>query len=129
MSRQLDRILAHGGARNIALGVASVIIVDGERFLQVLEGSREAVRQVYARIDADPRHKAPTVITRAQTLRQRFEAWSLGIVWPTAVQAALLADVGEEPRQLTKALRFIAEAHRLTLDAQQAVLRDASVSG
>ena len=129
MARQLERIGARGGARNVALNIASVLFVEPGRFVQVLEGSREAVRAVYARIDADPRHRSPTIIVRAPTLRPRFAPWSLGIATPSPAEAALLAAAGQDPRPLIKALRFIAEAHRLELDRQQDALRDTSISG
>jgi hypothetical protein len=129
LAHQLERIAARGGARNLALGVASVLVVDAERFVQVLEGAREDVRQVYARIDADLRHRSPTVIVRAPTLRPRFAPWSLGVITPTPAETALLAISGQAPRPLIKALRFIAEAHRRDLDGQQETLRRASISG
>ena len=129
LAKQLALIAARGGARNLSLGVASVLFVDHDRFIQVLEGTRESVRQIYARIDADPRHRLPMVIVRAPTLRQRFNPWSLGVAPMTAAESALLETVGEAPRQLIRALRYIAEAHRNELDDQQAGLQAASVSG
>lgn len=56
--RELDELLARARARNQPLGLNSILLYtpDG-RFLQFIEGPREAVRALYeVRLLADPRH-------------------------------------------------------------------------
>jgi hypothetical protein len=62
-------------------------------------------------------------------MRPRFADWSLGVIMPTVAEAVLLRADGDDPRALVKTLRFLAEAHRGDLDAQQARLENAPISG
>ena len=52
---QID-ILRQSRANNGLNGISGILLSDGRRFLQVLEGTPEAIEHVFARISADPRH-------------------------------------------------------------------------
>jgi hypothetical protein len=57
--RALDAILSASRANNVLLGITGLLLhIDGG-FLQILEGDERAVRELYARIAADRRHREP----------------------------------------------------------------------
>jgi Sensors of blue-light using FAD len=74
----LDDILTEARARNAGRGLSGILIhVDGG-FLQILEGARETVMQVYGRIAQDKRHSHPHVLVDRETQVPAFAAWSMG---------------------------------------------------
>lgn len=48
------------------------------KFIQVLEGNREAVLQLFERISADPRHQRVAVIMEGESPTRIFKDWSMG---------------------------------------------------
>jgi hypothetical protein len=74
----LDDILAAGRANNLARGLSGILIhIDGG-FLQILEGERDAVMQMYGRIAEDRRHANPRVLVDRIVPHRSFPDWSLG---------------------------------------------------
>ena len=74
----LDDILAAGRANNLAHGLSGILIhIDGG-FLQILEGERDVVMQVYGRIAEDRRHAHPRVLVDRSVPHRSFPDWSLG---------------------------------------------------
>jgi hypothetical protein len=59
-------IVAVSRAQNRERGIASVLLFDGERFCQWLEGGPAAVQALAQRIERDPRHRDFTVLHRGQ---------------------------------------------------------------
>ena len=74
----LDDILTLARARNAQRGLSGILIhVDGG-FLQILEGARETVMQVYGCIAQDKRHSYPRVLMDREIEVPAFAAWSMG---------------------------------------------------
>jgi len=74
----LDDILVAARANNPARGLSGMLIhIDGG-FLQVLEGERDQVMQMYGRIAEDPRHTHPRVLVDRAVAARSFPGWSLG---------------------------------------------------
>lgn len=48
------------------------------RFVQLLEGEEETVRQLFEKISKDPRHKAVRLVHQANILQRDFSNWSMG---------------------------------------------------
>ncbi len=46
--------------------------------MQVLEGPKEAVETLYARIEQDPRHKDVHIVYAQECSAPAFETWSMG---------------------------------------------------
>lgn len=61
--------------RSKALGVTGLMFACQGRFLGVLEGSKEAVWQIYGGIAADPRHSALDVIENRPVNSRQFADW------------------------------------------------------
>lgn len=68
----LGEIVAASRSRNRALDVNSVLLASEGRFLQALEGGKEAVLQVYGAICTDRRHSKLHVAESAPIASRRF---------------------------------------------------------
>ncbi|MEY4751648.1 MAG: hypothetical protein RIQ60_3862 [Pseudomonadota bacterium] len=71
-------LLSQSRARNAALGVTGMLLLDDENFFQVLEGPQEAVDAVLASISRDARHQGLTIIIREPVAQRAFSDWTLG---------------------------------------------------
>lgn len=70
-------IARNSARRNSADDVTGLLLFNSRRFLQVLEGPKDAVERVYARIARDGRHGA-LVKLREKTIEQReFGEWGM----------------------------------------------------
>ena len=77
MKRTLSDILAESQARNAALGITGCLFAHEGQFLQVLEGTREAVWQVFGAISSDPRHTALHPLENRSVVTRQFSDWTL----------------------------------------------------
>ena len=66
--------------RNPALGITGALYFDGVQFYQVIEGSEEAIADLYATIQTDPRHCAVQTLWDGPITRRRFGAWAMKFV-------------------------------------------------
>jgi hypothetical protein len=74
----LEKILAHSRQKNALLDITGILLHSNGRFIQVLEGSCEAVLHLYERIQADQRHEAVRVFSKRHVLEREFAEWSMG---------------------------------------------------
>lgn len=75
----LDGILLESRHNNALDGLTGLLWVDGDRFLQVLEGSDEAVAAAVERIRGDSRHRDIEVLVDRPTDTREFGAWSMAL--------------------------------------------------
>jgi Sensors of blue-light using FAD len=64
---------------NSSSGITGLLVFDGERFCQLLEGPEIAVRSLARRIEGDPRHEQFLIAhqgTREEP--RRFAGWAMG---------------------------------------------------
>lgn len=73
----LERLLAGARARNKAQDVTGALLFSGGNFMQVLEGSREAVRSVFERIGGNPAHHQVMELVCEPVPRREFADWSM----------------------------------------------------
>lgn len=73
----LDDILTVSRRNNERAGVSGLLVQGGRRFLQVLEGPDQAVLATFARIQADPRHRAFVMLSSTQVPERAFGQWSM----------------------------------------------------
>jgi hypothetical protein len=92
----LVAILRKSKANNPALGVTGVLCFSGGIFLQVLEGGRMAVNQLYHRIAADNRHTDVALLCYEEIGERRFAGWSMGQVNVSRLNPALLLKYSEK---------------------------------
>ena len=91
----LMAILRKSKAKNPGLGITGVLCFSQDIFLQVLEGGRSAVNQLYNRIAADPRHQQVELLCYEEIDERRFAGWSMGQVNMARLNPALLLKYSE----------------------------------
>lgn len=74
----LADILRRSRWNNAAADVTGLLVVGGRRFLQALEGPREAVLTTFARIHRDPRHFAVVQLCSEPITTRQFAGWAMG---------------------------------------------------
>lgn len=94
-AKALDAILESSRRHNPERGITGLLCHGGEVFLQVLEGSREAVNALYNEIARDPRHKDVVILHYEEVGERRFAAWTMGQVNLAKVNACLLLKYSE----------------------------------
>lgn len=69
--------------------VTGLLLFNSRRFLQVLEGPRDAVDRIFARIYSDPRHRAVVKLREGQIDAREFGAWAMAFDDPARPSASL----------------------------------------
>lgn len=64
--------------KNRALGISGLLLSYEDHVMQVLEGEEEAVKTLFDRIAADPRHTDVDCIYSKTVSEPAFETWSMG---------------------------------------------------
>ncbi|WP_340264256.1 BLUF domain-containing protein [Sphingobium mellinum] len=62
--------------------MTGLLLFNGKRFLQVLEGPREAVERVYDRVCADGRHCAVVKLRETAIAEREFGNWAMAYDTP-----------------------------------------------
>jgi hypothetical protein len=62
---------------NAVAGLSGLLLFDGVRFLQVLEGPNDAIEPVLANIQADPRHFGMVVLRDSTVEARGFPGWAM----------------------------------------------------
>lgn len=73
-------IMQQSHAYNPAHGVTGVLCHSERLYLQVLEGGREQVNQLYAKILRDPRHTDVVLLHYEEICERRYSGWTMGQV-------------------------------------------------
>jgi EAL domain-containing protein (putative c-di-GMP-specific phosphodiesterase class I) len=81
---ELVELLARSRAKNAGLGITGMLLYDNGSFFQILEGSPEAVDQLYQTIAQDERHTKAVVIIREPIPKRSFGEWTMGYSKVTA---------------------------------------------
>jgi Sensors of blue-light using FAD len=77
-SEDLVRLLEQVRQKNGRLGVTGMLLYKGGNFMQALEGSAHVVRDLYAAIARDPRHRAASKLLDSSTKERQFADWTVG---------------------------------------------------
>ncbi len=95
----LRSILEPSRARNRELGITGILCTypEGGIFLQVLEGARREVSDLYTRIVQDPRHGEVTLLSFEEIRERRFAGWRMGSVDLKKVNLSTILRFSEKP--------------------------------
>jgi hypothetical protein len=93
---ELIAILRKSKANNPAVGVTGVLCFSEGIFLQVLEGGRSAVNQLYNRIASDARHSNVELLCYEEIGERMFAGWSMGQVNMSRLNPGLLLKYSEK---------------------------------
>ncbi len=93
----IESILAQSRIHNPALGITGILCHGGEIFMQVLEGGRGPVNELYNQIVRDPRHRDVVVLHYEEVAERRFAGWTMGQVNLDRLNPSLLLKYSEKP--------------------------------
>ena len=74
----LDRLLAVSRRNNALNGLTGLLVFDGRRFLQTIEGEQAALNATFERIKNDPRHRALVTLSAKRVDARQFADWDMG---------------------------------------------------
>lgn len=74
----VGQIARHARQANVKVHITGLLIFDGERFCQYLEGHADDVNQLFKRIEVDPRHQGVRLLHRGESAQRQFRRFSMG---------------------------------------------------
>lgn len=74
----VDKILEISRRNNKEKGITGFLVFDGQYFVQVLEGGRRVVSDLYLKIAGDGRHNNVVLVGFQQISERGFTNWSMG---------------------------------------------------
>ena len=80
ISKLTDSILKTSRENNPAKGITGFLCVSGDVFLQVLEGGRDEVCELFNRIVKDERHANVRLLAYQEIRQRKFGNWTMGQV-------------------------------------------------
>ena len=95
-SEMLESIVSVSREHNPARGITGLLCVSGDIFIQVLEGGRDEVCELFNTIVRDPRHQNVRLLTYEEIRQRKFGAWTMGHVDLTRVNPSLLLKYHEK---------------------------------
>jgi len=90
-----DSILEQSRAHNPKLGITGLLCFSDDLFIQVLEGGRDEVCELYNMIVRDERHQNVRILSFEEIRERRFGNWTMGHVNLAKVNPSLLLKYGE----------------------------------
>jgi len=96
-AEDIDSILAQSRKHNPDLGITGILCQSGDIFVQVLEGGRTAVNELYSQIVRDARHRDVAVLHFEEVAERRFAGWTMGQVNLARVNPSTLLKYCEKP--------------------------------
>jgi hypothetical protein len=95
----IDAILQSSRKNNPQHGITGVLCSHnaGNVFLQVLEGGRPAVNQLYSNIVCDSRHQDVTLLHFGEVRERRFSGWRMGSVDLNRINLSTILRYSEKP--------------------------------
>ncbi|MGY8563292.1 BLUF domain-containing protein [Paracidovorax citrulli] len=84
---KIDRLSRDAASFNTIAGVTGLLLFDGSRFLQYLEGPEDGIETVYSRIRYASSHRDLVELAQGRVSRRRFPYWSMR--WIPVEEAAM----------------------------------------
>jgi Sensors of blue-light using FAD len=86
----LDEILVQSRRNNPAKGITGMLCVSNDVFIQLLEGGRDEVCDLYNAIVRDPRHESVRLLAYDEISQRQFGNWTMGRVDLARVNPSVL---------------------------------------
>ena len=93
----IDSILQQSRTQNPALGITGVLCHGGDVYMQALEGGRDAVNTLYAKIVRDTRHREIVLLHYAEVPERHFAGWTMGQVNLSKINPSMLLKYSDKP--------------------------------
>lgn len=87
-STELEALLEKSRTANERANLTGMLLYSEGNFFQVVEGSREEIDKLHARLVADSRHAQLTVIVKEPIAKRSFGSWSMGFSSATPEELA-----------------------------------------
>lgn len=75
---ELVDLLTRARANNSRLGITGMLLYKDGNFIQILEGDRQEVENLYNIISQDPRHHDIIILDQGLSSERQFAEWSMG---------------------------------------------------
>jgi hypothetical protein len=109
---ELVHLLDTARRNNAALGVTGMLLYKDGNFMQVLEGDEATVRNVYAKIERDPRHRGLLTLLQGTTEERQFADWSMAFRDLDAPEAGAIPGYSEFLNTPLTGSEFVADPSR-----------------
>jgi hypothetical protein len=86
----LDEILVQSRRNNPTKGITGMLCVSNDVFIQLLEGGRDEVCDLYNAIVRDPRHQNVRLLAYDEISQRQFGSWTMGRVDLSRVNPSVL---------------------------------------
>jgi len=93
----VEDILETSRSHNPASGITGILCYSGDVFIQVLEGGRDEVCELYNSIVRDQRHSNVRLLVFEEIRERKFSNWTMGHVDLSRVNPGLLLKYHERP--------------------------------
>jgi hypothetical protein len=77
---ELSEILAVSRKNNTIADVTGMLLYSQGTFIQALEGEEEVIKNLYAKIEHDKRHKSVIMLIEGKTDKRTFPNWSMAFL-------------------------------------------------
>jgi hypothetical protein len=74
---EVEDLARKAGECNGAQSITGLLLFDGRRFMQAIEGDKNSVQTLMERIGADDRHESIVIVSEGRAARRKFSDWSL----------------------------------------------------
>jgi hypothetical protein len=75
---QLKSLLSKSRQNNTAHGITGMLLYKDGNFMQCLEGPKDLVLSLDAKIKSDPRHRGMLVLLKEENVEPEFSEWAMG---------------------------------------------------
>ena len=93
---EFKRILLQAQTNNHRRDLTGMLAFNSKIFLQALEGSRDEINDLYARLMRDPRHKTVTLLNYREIEERHWANWSMGFAAPNTDNRALFLKYSQQ---------------------------------
>lgn len=77
-NKDLEELLEKAQINNSKVEVTGLLVVKGRTFLQCLEGDKSAVKEIFEKIQNDPRHEDIIELIEEDAQSRFFPNWDMG---------------------------------------------------
>jgi len=88
----LDDLLARARANNERSGITGILLYHDLSFLQIIEGTRDDVDRLMARIKRDPSHSSIRIVQDESISERDFKSWAMACRLANAEEARVMAN-------------------------------------
>lgn len=112
---QVRTIESDAAVNNDKVGITGVLYYNRRNFIQVLEGSREAVNRTFQRISRDSRHQKVEILEFKEISERAFYQWNMRyygegiVVAPLALKFGLNRDLDLSDLSGESVFKFLRE--------------------